>query len=628
MIRCTLAALLPLAALVPLTAQTVTTVLSNGTTDTRYDMVILGDGYQAHEQNRFNSDVNTFLTSLFNTQPYQTFASYYNVHTVFRASVDSGADHPDANPPIVKNTVYNASYNTGGTPRCLYIGNTSQALADAALAPATEGRVLVMVNDSRYGGCASQFAVSYNGSSMAQVQIHELGHSLGQLADEYDYPNSTYTGPEPSSVNITTSPQGQKWSHWWGTGGISSSAHQGAGYYRYGLYRPRNNCLMRSLGQPLCAVCAENIVKITNSVCQAIDTTTPATTTFQLTRGQQQSFAFTHYVPIANNPTISWLLNGQPISGATTTSYLLDTTGMSLGVHTVTCRIADNSSFVRLDPATLMEHEHTWTVNVADPTVAQLRLPTMTIQDLWVDPGETMTLDYSIINDGPATATFDIEFFLSQTTAWTPNDIYLGKVTINNLAATQQQVLQHVVDAPWRLGDGLHFITAVADRTNQVPELIENDNVRFVAILGTTGNCFTKLEYDDPLLYPHDVGSVSTGTGGTLHPTVVAPCATPGTLYLIAWGGSGTTPGTTLAPGTTIPLNQDFYTQLGLSLVNGPLFSAFFGTIDAQGLGRATFDLQPAVGLWPSNGHFAALLIDSSPAFAGTTNPIVISITP
>ena len=140
-------------------APTVTTVLSNGTTQSRYDMVILGDGYQASEQWRFDQDVQTFLTALFQKQPYQTFASYYNVHTVFRASVDSGADRPDETPPVYKNTVYNATYNYGGTDRCLYIQNTSQALADAALAPANEGRILVMVNDTRYGGCAASTAV-------------------------------------------------------------------------------------------------------------------------------------------------------------------------------------------------------------------------------------------------------------------------------------------------------------------------------------------------------------------------------------------------------------------------------------------------------------------------------------
>ena len=185
---------------------TVTTVYNSGSTQSRYDIVILGDGYQAFEQTRFNQDVQTFLTALFQKQPYATFANYYNVHTVFRPSVDSGADHPDVVPPIYKNTVYDATYQ-----------NTGQALADAALAPANEGRVLVFVNDSRYGGCASTFAVSYNGSSMAEVQIHEIGHSLGGLADEYDYPNQTYTGGEPGQANITTSPTGQKWAHWHGT---------------------------------------------------------------------------------------------------------------------------------------------------------------------------------------------------------------------------------------------------------------------------------------------------------------------------------------------------------------------------------------------------------------------------
>jgi hypothetical protein len=101
-----------LAALLPAQAPVVTTVIANGTTQSRYDMVILGDGYQAFEQAQFNADVNSFLTALFQNQPYQTFAAYYNVHTVFRASVESGADRPDESPPVFRNTVYNATYNT------------------------------------------------------------------------------------------------------------------------------------------------------------------------------------------------------------------------------------------------------------------------------------------------------------------------------------------------------------------------------------------------------------------------------------------------------------------------------------------------------------------------------------
>ncbi len=620
-----LASALPLGSALP--AQTVNTVLSNGSTSTRYDIVILGDGYQSFEQNKFDSDVTTFLAALFATPPYSTFASYYNVHTVFRASAESGADHPDASPPIYRNTVYDASYNTGGTPRCLYIGNASQALADAALAPATEGRVLVMVNDTRYGGCAGQFAVSYTGAQMSQVQIHELGHSLGQLADEYEYAGQTYTGPEPNQVNITKSPSGQKWSHWWGTGGISSSAYQGAGYNQFGLYRPRINCLMRSLGQPLCAVCQENIARVTNSICQAIDSTTPANQVVQVNVGAMQAFSFTHFVPIANAPTLEWELDGQVIPGATTTSHNVDTTGLALGQHTVTCRVLDNTSIVRVDPAAVMVHEHSWTLDIVDPTAAQLSIPMMSIQDVYVSPGETMTLNYTVDNAGPATASFDVEFFLSATQSWSPNDVYLGSATITGLQANQQQALAHVADAPWRLAPGVHFITAVADRANAVLETNENDNTRLIALVQQGGPCFSKLEFDDPLVYPFDAASISTGAGGALHPTVVAPCAAPGTLYLVAWGCSGTTPGTTLAPGTTVPLNQDFHTQLGLSLLNGAMFGGFFGTLDSAGIGHATFTLPTGGLLWPSNGHFAAVLVDAT-GFAGATNAVAITITP
>ena len=108
MSRC--AIILALALCAPLQAQVVNTVISNGTTETRYDMVILGDGYRASEQLKFNNDVTAFLTALFAKAPYAAFASYYNVHTVFRASVDSGADRPDETPPVYVNTVYDATY--------------------------------------------------------------------------------------------------------------------------------------------------------------------------------------------------------------------------------------------------------------------------------------------------------------------------------------------------------------------------------------------------------------------------------------------------------------------------------------------------------------------------------------
>ncbi len=625
--RCALGAVAFAAALAA-QGPTVTTVLSNGTTQSRYDMVILGDGYQSTEQWRFDQDVQTFLTALFQKQPYQTFASYYNVHTVFRASVDSGADRPDENPPVYKNTVYNSTYDYGGTDRCLYVQNTSQALADASLAPANEGRILVMVNDSRYGGCAATFAVSYNGSSMTEVQIHELGHSLGQLADEYDYPNNTYTGSEPSAVNITTSPTGQKWSVWHGTDGIS--AFQGAGYYLFGLYRPKANCLMRNLGAALCRVCQESITKVTNSVVDTIVSTSPATANVTLNVPSTQVFSFAHIVPPGNNAVIAWKLDGNVVAGATSTSLSVDTTTLALGAHSLECSVLDQTLLVRTDPAQVMRETHVWQLTVADPTAAQLRVPSAIADVVWAQPGATVTVDATIANDGPATAgPFAVEFFLSPTTSWSTQSTYLGVVTVPTLAATQTTVVQHAFQLPWSLPAQVVYGFVVVDRLDVVHETNENDNQRSFPLIGQAGGCVTKLEYVDPLTYPFDAASVSLAAGGTLHPTVVAPCADPAaTLYLIAWTGSGTSPGTPLGFGLVLPLNFDPLTQLGLDHVNGAVFGSFLGVLDAQGHGHATFALPPGLPLPPTPTHFAALLLGNTQLFTAVSNPIVLTLAP
>lgn len=613
----------------PAQAPIVQTVINNGTTQSRYDMVILGDGYQASEQALFNANVTTFLTYLFQQQPYATFAAYYNVHSVFRASNQSGADQPDVTPPIYVDTAYDATYNVGGTDRCLYISDTALALADASLAPATEGRVIVLVNSSRYGGCASTFSVSYNGSSMSAVQVHEIGHSLGLLADEYDYPNDTYTGSEPSQVNVTISTVGQKWSIWWGTDNIS--AFEGARYYLHGIYRPKSNCMMRNLGAALCAVCREQVSKVTNSVVDTIVTATPATSTVNITSSTSQTFSITHIVPLGNNPSITWKLDGTAIAGATGTSYLLDGSTTSVGQHTLAVEVLDQTTFVRSDPAATMRETHSWQVSVDVPQLAQLRMPTFTASGVWFVPGSPVTLSPTVINDGPADAGgFDVEFFLSTSaTAWSTQDIYLGSTHVNGLLATQSIVASHQTQLPWRLATQVYYVFAVVDRTNAVAEGNENDNSRSTLIAGQAGPCVTKLEYDDALLYPADSAGVSVSTGGVLHPTVVAPCADPlATLYLIAWGGSGTTPGLQLSPTVLLPLNPDGLTDIGLAALNGPILGGFLGVLDSQGLGHATFALPSTTGLASAQTHFACLLIGDTELFAAASNAIELNLLP
>ncbi|MEY3162423.1 MAG: hypothetical protein RIT25_2417 [Planctomycetota bacterium] len=620
-----LAAVAVLAVSLVAQAPTVRTILSSGTTSSRYDMVILGDGYTSAEQARFDQDCTSFLTALLQRPPYSTFASYINVHTVFRASTMSGANHPDTNPPLVRNPVYGSAYNTSGVARCLYISNTTLALSDAALAPANEGRVIVMVNDSRYGGCAAQFAVSYNGSSMNEVQIHEVGHSLAGLADEYDYPNQTYTGGEPGQANITASPSGQKWSHWWGTGGISATAFQGAGYYLYGLYRPAQNCLMRNLGVPLCAVCVEQTTRALNYVVTSIENPIPSTTNLVLQPGNTQQFSFNNIVPPANGTSVTWKLDGNVVAGNTGTTYQLDTTGMSLGRHTVSVTVTDQTPLVRSDPNGVMNETRTWNVDIVSPSACELRITDFRNNTVTTAPGSEIDISTTVRNEGPATSpSVALEHFASPDSALSTSDNYLGRVTVPSLAPGASTTIARRIRVPMTIRAGTQILFAQVDRTNVALEANENNNTAISALLATTPPCTPTLEFRDDLTWPKDAISIPAASG-TARPTVIARCAAPGTAYLVVWGCSGTTPGTQLGS-LTVPINQDACTMLGLQFLNTSVFSQFFGVLDSQGTGLATFAIPPTVPFAPGTGHFAAVLLDSTPSFSAVTNPVTITL--
>lgn len=347
-------------------AQTVRTVVNNGPSADLYDMVILGDGYTAADQARFDQDV-LAVVNYFRTTPrvfpYGAYFNLYNVHSVFRASNQRGADKPPNG--VFVDTAYDASYWVGGTERCLYIGDTSLASRDAALAPDTDGRVIVLVNDSKYGGCAGAFSVSYNGSSMEDVQAHEWGHSFAGLADEYDYGRSgTYSGGEPGEPNLTTDRTGaRKWSAWLGHAGPNGTvgAYQGGGYYQTGLWRPEPDCEMRTLFRSFCTICREQMIKRFHQECVMFAAPTPSPIAAQ--RGGSVQVSFTNR--LANRPhTIEWRVDGggwQP-GGST---FTWNVGQASAGAHTIEVRLTDTSSDVRQDPGGLLVHVHTWRVDVA-----------------------------------------------------------------------------------------------------------------------------------------------------------------------------------------------------------------------------------------------------------------------
>jgi subtilisin family serine protease len=260
----------------------------------------------------------------------------------------------------------------------------------------------------------------------------------------------------------------------------------------------------------------------------------------------------------------------------------------------------------------------------------QLRFTAFTTSGVFQQPGATITLSPTVINEGPqSVGLFDVEFFLASSTTWSPQDIYLGKVQTGLLLAGQSTVAQLQVQLPWRLPLGVNFVHAVADRLNDIVEWNENDNSISSPVFGQAGPCVVKLEYNDPLITPHANAAVSVTTGGTVHPTVVVPCVDPmTTLYLIAWGASGTAPGVQLSPSAFLPLNPDSFTDLGLAALNGAVLQNFLGIFTPQGIGQATFALPPSTGLVSVQTHLAAILISDVELFAAASNALALQLTP
>ena len=249
------------------------TVINNGASSNRVDMIFIGDGYTSSQistdyVNHIQGTLNHFFHSALGS-PLGRYSSFFNVHRVNVISNESGADKPPQG--IFVDTALDASYWWGGTERCLYFNTTKANNAVAAALGGTgidtdDGMLLGTVNDSKYGGCGGQWGV-YAGANAAakEIALHEIGHSFARLADEYFYTDDHYDGPEPSQWNVTTDPDLGKWDRWLGYDDPETDIgpidyYEGGRYHATGIYRPSDNSKMRALNRPFDAISREKFI--------------------------------------------------------------------------------------------------------------------------------------------------------------------------------------------------------------------------------------------------------------------------------------------------------------------------------------------------------------------------------
>jgi hypothetical protein len=192
-------------------------VFRNGEPQQKVDLLVLGDGYTQEELGKFRADVERLVSALFDTEPFRSRKSDFNVWAIDLPSEESGISNPRGG--TWSNSALGLSFNAFDSDRYV-LSYENQTIREVA-AQAPYDTMIMVFNGRKYGGggifnlwatCASDTEVS------PYVFVHELGHSFAGLADEYYTSDVAYEGfnppgTEPWEPNITALLEGEtlKW---------------------------------------------------------------------------------------------------------------------------------------------------------------------------------------------------------------------------------------------------------------------------------------------------------------------------------------------------------------------------------------------------------------------------------
>ncbi len=118
-----------LQALMPGPGAAWTTILDNGPSSNRLDIVFVGDGYLESELGLYAGHVINGLDNLLTQEPFLSYSTYFNVHRVDVISNESGVDN-DPVPGILRDTALDMGFWCNNIERllCVNVSTAYQAL--------------------------------------------------------------------------------------------------------------------------------------------------------------------------------------------------------------------------------------------------------------------------------------------------------------------------------------------------------------------------------------------------------------------------------------------------------------------------------------------------------------------
>jgi hypothetical protein len=248
-----------------------------------------------------------------------------------------------------------------------------------SISPERRDVVIVVVNDPEYGGSGGAVAVASTNTLVVELVLHELGHSFGLLADEYDTdPELCESSLEPAEPNVTK--EIDRSSIKWNVGGGPPNGwidlatpiptantspgivgvYEGARYCTDGMFRPTFDSKMRTLERPYEQVNTEQLVRRIYNWVSPVDSSEPLASMVTLSSGDSQEFKVQIPRPATSALDVTWRVDGQ--IAATGPQFIYSSAGLPSASQIVEVTVEDLTPWVRDDPASVLIEARTWTV--------------------------------------------------------------------------------------------------------------------------------------------------------------------------------------------------------------------------------------------------------------------------
>jgi hypothetical protein len=182
----------------------------------KVDLLILGDGYTAAERAKFEKDARRLMEVLFAASPFKERRDDFNVWGLCPAAEESGISRPSTG--VHRRSPAGATYDAFGSERYVLTFENKRLRDIASFAPYDLVEILVNAQTYGGGGIFNLYATAAADNAWAPyVFVHELGHHIAGLADEYFTSETAYESPqgrpEPWEPNVTAQvdPEKLKW---------------------------------------------------------------------------------------------------------------------------------------------------------------------------------------------------------------------------------------------------------------------------------------------------------------------------------------------------------------------------------------------------------------------------------